>query len=107
MTLVDLKSDPSPAEGPRTASPRPGELIIMSHQGAIASRGVFLAILPFLAAQAAVPKAICRKGDKTESGMQGETTAAERDSGPKEYNCNADLVGQVQGEGASWQLAAW
>jgi hypothetical protein len=79
----------------------------MSHRSGVASCGVFLAIVPFLAAQAAIPKASCRKGDKTESGMQGETTAAERDSGPKEYNCNADLIGQVQGEGASWQLAAW
>jgi len=25
----------------------------------------------------------------------------------KGFNCNADLVGQYQGEGASWQLAAW
>ena len=23
------------------------------------------------------------------------------------FNCNVDLVGQYQGEGASWQLAAW
>ena len=66
-----------------------------------------LAVAPVFEAQAAVPKASCRKGDPTESGLQGETTAAERDSGPKEYKCNADLVGQVQGEGASWQLAAW
>ena len=68
---------------------------------------MLLVVAPVFAVHAAVPKASCRKGDTPESGMQGETTAAERDSGPKEYNCNADLVGQVQGEGASWQLAAW
>jgi hypothetical protein len=69
--------------------------------------GVLLAFCT--AAVAAVPRASCRKGDKTESGLQGETTQAEVDSGAnlKGFNCSADVVGQVQGEGASWQLAAW
>src|SRR6202171_3838210 len=61
------------------------------------------------AAVAAVPRASCRKGDKPESGLQGETTQAEVDSGANKlgFNCNTDLVGQNQGEGANWQLAAW
>ena len=43
-----------------------------------------------------VPKAICRPGDHTESGFQGETTVQERFSGDSEraYNCNLELVGQ-------------
>ena len=48
-----------------------------------------------------VPKAICRPGDHTESGFQGETTVQERFSGDSEraYNCNLELVGQEpQGE---------
>src|SRR5476649_2373865 len=63
---------------------------------------------PF-AAQAATPSATCRATDKPESGMSGETTQAERDSGASAngFKCNTDLVGQYQGEGASWQLAAW
>jgi uncharacterized protein (TIGR03382 family) len=79
----------------------------MRNRAAVASFQAFLLLYPLLAASAAMPKASCRNGDRTESGMQGETTAAERDSGPKEYNCNTDLIGHVQGEGASWQLAAW
>ena len=67
-----------------------------------------LTLLPGLA-MAATPIAHCRKGDKTESGLQGEVTAAEVASGANKTatNCNTDLVGQYQGEGASWQMTAW
>jgi hypothetical protein len=43
-----------------------------------------------------VPKAICGRGDHTESGLQGETTEQERFSGDSEtaYNCNLELVGE-------------
>lgn len=67
-------------------------------------------IAPLLTANAAVPGATCRKGtDRPESGLQGETTQAEVDSGASKlgFHCNVDLVGSVQGEGANWQLAAW
>ncbi len=49
-----------------------------------------------------VPKAQCGRGDHTESGLQGQTTPAERVSGDSEegYNCNLELVGEFQGEGA-------
>src|SRR3954471_13392914 len=60
-------------------------------------------------ASASIPIAHCRAGDKTESGLQGQTTQAEIDTGAaaKGFNCNADIVGQYQGEGSSWQLTAW
>jgi uncharacterized protein (TIGR03382 family) len=66
------------------------------------------AVLP-LAAIAATPKATCRSTDRPETGMSGETTQAERDGGAamQGFKCNTDLVGQYQGEGASWQLTAW
>jgi len=66
-------------------------------------------LFPLLAANAGVPLAHCRKTDKAESGLQGETTVAEVTSGKNKvgFNCNVDLVGQYQGEGASWQLTAW
>ena len=66
-------------------------------------------MLPVLAANAAMPIAHCRQGDKTESGLQGLTTPAEIAAGKATagFNCNTDIVGQYQGEGASWQLAAW
>jgi hypothetical protein len=49
-----------------------------------------------------VPKANCGPGDRTESGLQGQTTPDERFSGDSEggYNCNLELVGQFRGEGA-------
>lgn len=52
-----------------------------------------------------VPKAHCARGDWTESGLQGQTTPDERYSGDSEggYNCNLELVGQYQGEGAKSQ----
>jgi len=56
-----------------------------------------------------VPRAECGKGDRVETGLQGQTTLAERMSGAssKAHNCNLELVGQFQGEGASWQMASF
>jgi hypothetical protein len=52
-----------------------------------------------------VPKANCGRWDRTESGLQGQTTRDERESGDSEggYNCNLELVGQFRGEGAKSQ----
>jgi hypothetical protein len=51
-----------------------------------------------------VPKAVCGPNDRVETGLQGHTTLAERQSGDSErgYNCNLELVGQFQGEGMWW-----
>jgi hypothetical protein len=48
-----------------------------------------------------VPKAHCAPGDRTEGGLQGQTTAEERFSGDSKlgYNCNLKLVGIFRGEG--------
>src|ERR1700719_1868422 len=57
-----------------------------------------------------VPKANCGPEDRTEGGLQGETTRQERLSGNSEngYNCNLELVGQFRGEGTKSQGAlAW
>lgn len=56
-----------------------------------------------------VPRAECGKGDRIESALQGQTTIAERMTGAalKAYNCNLELVGQFQGEGATWQMASF
>jgi hypothetical protein len=50
----------------------------------------------------AVPKANCGPLDWTESGLQGQVTPWERESGDSAggYNCNLELVGQYRGEGA-------
>src|SRR4051812_40881197 len=60
------------------------------------------------AASAQGAKASCRNGniDRTETGLQGEVTAADA-AAKTAVNCNVDLLGQYQGEGASWQLTAW
>lgn len=52
----------------------------------------------------AVPRAVCGPEDRIESGLQGQTTIAERfRPGPgKAYNCNLDLIGQFEGEGAGF-----
>src|SRR4030095_579845 len=53
-----------------------------------------------------VPKAECGRSDSTESGLQGQTTSAERavvnghTDSEGGYNCNLELVGQFRGEGA-------
>ena len=49
-----------------------------------------------------VPKAQCGPSDHVESGLQGQTTKLERESGDSQrgYNCNLQLVGQFRGEGA-------
>jgi hypothetical protein len=54
-----------------------------------------------------VPKASCAATDLTETGLQGQVSAADRASGRSlmGFNCNLERVGQYAGEGASWQLA--
>jgi hypothetical protein len=54
-----------------------------------------------------VPRADCGPNDRVESGLQGQTSLAERASGDSAqgYNCNLELVGQFQGEGANWMMA--
>ncbi|HZR11311.1 MAG TPA: hypothetical protein VFA79_22180 [Myxococcales bacterium] len=55
---------------------------------------------------ATVPKASCGPLDRPETGLQGQTPLADRQSGAttQAYNCNLEKVGQFEGEGASWQL---
>src|SRR5262245_20872448 len=54
-----------------------------------------------------VPKADCGPYDYVETGLQGQTSVLERMSGLSMlgFNCNLELVGQYQGEGASYGLA--
>jgi hypothetical protein len=54
-----------------------------------------------------VPRAECGPGAAQESGIQGQVPASDQASGraQSEYRCNMEVVGQFQGEGASWQHA--
>ena len=54
-----------------------------------------------------VPKPTCSPGDRTETGLDGQSTLAERASGAttRPYNCNLVVVGQFVGEGADHQMA--
>jgi len=53
-----------------------------------------------------VPPPTCQPGDRTETGVDGQLTKAERDSGAstKPYNCNLAIVGEYAGQGAGHQL---
>ena len=50
-----------------------------------------------------VPKAVCGPGDRPETDLQGQVSAAHRAAGFQGFNCNLDLVGQYRGDGANWQ----
>src|SRR5262245_11486542 len=56
---------------------------------------------------APVPKAVCGPGDKPETALQGQVTAAMRAAGFQGFSCNLQLLGQVRDEGANWQTAEW
>jgi hypothetical protein len=64
-------------------------------------------LLPPAALAESVPKAECGPNDRVETGLQGQTTVAERESGLSAlgFNCNLELVGQFEGEGASYGFA--
>ena len=51
-----------------------------------------------------VPRAQCGEGSLPETGLQGQVSLADRQSGrnQKGYQCNLERIGQYQGEGASW-----
>jgi hypothetical protein len=53
-----------------------------------------------------VPAPICHPGDRTEAGLDGQLTQAERASGgsTKPYNCNLTIVGEYEGQGAGHQM---
>jgi hypothetical protein len=53
-----------------------------------------------------VPPPLCQPGDRTEKGVDGQLTAAERASGASKrpYNCNLAIVGEYAGQGAGHQL---
>jgi hypothetical protein len=54
------------------------------------------------------PRADCGAGSLPDTGLQGQVPLADRESGRNTlgYRCNLELVGQYQGQGASW-MQAW
>ena len=62
----------------------------------------------FMPLLALVPFIVTCGGSSVETGLQGQTTLAERTGHPSAsetaYNCNLQLVSQIQEEGAQWQL---
>jgi hypothetical protein len=62
-----------------------------------------MAQTPFLGP---VPTPACQSGDRTETGVDGQLTTAERASGAsiRPYNCNLAIVGEYAGQGAGHQL---
>ena len=75
--------------------------MVCTFGGAFIAGVVLLAApIPQAAAQAAfvgpVPRPTCQPGDRTETGLDGQLTTAERASGAskKPYNCNLEVVGE-------------
>lgn len=56
----------------------------------------------------AVPRAQCGPGSRPETGLQGQVSLADRQSGrsAQGYRCNMELVGQYQGVGSDWVSAS-
>src|SRR5258708_5598223 len=46
-----------------------------------------------------VPAPQCGPGERTEKGLRGQTTSAERLGPPGAFNCNLELVGKFEGDG--------
>lgn len=61
------------------------------------------------AADGEVSRAVCGPGAVPESGVQGQVPMADRQNGASEIarSCNLALLGQYQGEGASWVSASY
>ncbi len=57
--------------------------------------------------QTMIAKATCGTADNPEKGLQGQVPLTDRVQGYKGNNCNLTLVGQSEGEGASWQHASY
>jgi hypothetical protein len=53
-----------------------------------------------------VPAPVCQPDDRTEAGLDGQLTAAQRSSGAstRPYNCNLAVVGEYAGQGAGHQM---
>src|SRR4051812_1441834 len=50
-----------------------------------------------------IPRPHCGAGSVPETGVQGQVPPAERAARFAGFSCNLKLLGQSQGEGASWQ----
>jgi len=79
----------------------------MLHAGFLLRSFAVLSLSVAVPAAASVPVAKCRKTDNPETVLQGLTGTVERTNGAtdKGFNCNTDLVGQFEGEGASYGFA--
>lgn len=86
-------------------------------RGIAAGAAAAVLVLPTLGAGAAtvatadgeVPRAVCGPGAVPESGVQGQVPIEDRLNGRNEVarSCNLALLGQYQGEGASWVSASY
>jgi hypothetical protein len=62
---------------------------------------------PTATAAFAVTRATCGATDNAETALQGQVPASMRAAGFAGFSCNLQLIGQSEGEGASWQHASF
>jgi hypothetical protein len=100
--VSEYRSKCKSASGPQWAVRLIGMFVVTIALSAVPSI-VRAAQTPFLGV---VAPPVCQAGDRIETGVDGQLTLAERSSGASTlpYNCNLQIVGQYQGQGAGHQL---
>lgn len=82
---------------------------LLASGAAAAVPDVAPALVAVAADETGVPRAECGAGSQPETGVQGQVPRADRDSGRSQqgYACNMTLIGQYQGDGATWLSPAY
>lgn len=81
-------------------------LVLLPAAGLLGAEAVASAPTPV---DAPVPRAQCGPGSNPETGLQGQVSLRDRESGRSRlgYTCNVSRLGQYQGQGTTWVSASY